>query len=135
MKKTICICLFVAGLGIAGIIGFVTGSRIDGNIEKQQPQAKNEIETPVENLEYAGDTENIPPPELAESMAVPKDYAYVIFARDGILVVYQRGGKTEYFETNIRVSDLEEKMLENLEKGIYFLDEQELYDFLESYSS
>lgn len=125
MKQTICICLFAAGLTIVGIIG-VIGIKND----YRQP--------PEEDLTYAVETEKITEteiPELAESMAIPKDYAYVIFARDGVLVVYEKDCETEYFETNVRVSDLEEKMMEHLENGIYFLNEQELYDFLESYSS
>ena len=88
MKQTICICLFAAGLTIVGIIG-VIGIKND----YRQP--------PEEDLTYAVETEKITEteiPELAESMAIPKDYAYVIFARDGVLVVYEKDCETEYFE-------------------------------------
>lgn len=132
MKKTICICLFVAGLFI---VGMTAGLNRKGIFGKIQPQEKNGIEKPKEEAESVVGTEEVTSQELAESMAIPKDYAYVIFARDGLLVVYKKNSETEYFETNIRVSDLEEKLAENLEKGIYFFNDQDLYDFLESYSS
>lgn len=127
MKKTIGICLCVAVL---------TGAGIFIEISEQRAAQKNETEEQsLESVEYVEETEMVPPPELAESMAVPENYAYVIYEKDGVLMVYEKDGKTEYFETNIRVRDLEEKMLENLQKGIYFETEEELYDFLESYSS
>lgn len=127
MKKTISICLCVAVL---------TGAGIFIGISEQQAAQKNEAEQPsLESVEYVEETEMAPSPELAESMAIPENYAYVIYEKDGVLMVYEKDGKTEYFETNIRVRDLEEKMLENLQKGIYFETEEALYDFLESYSS
>lgn len=127
MKKTISICLCVAVL---------TGAGIWIGISEQRAVPKKEAqELPLESVEYVEETEMLPPPELIESMAVPENYVYVIYEKDGVLMVYEKDGKTEYFETNIRVRDLEEKMLENLQKGIYFQTEEELYDFLESYSS
>ena len=51
------------------------------------------------------------------------------------MVVYQSDGITEFFETNIRIRDLNEDMVKKLENGIRFSDDQELYAFLESYSS
>lgn len=127
MKKTISICLCVAVL---------TGAGIFIGISEQRAAQKNEAAQPsLESVEYVEETEMAPPPELAESMAIPGNYAYVIYEKDGVLMVYEKDGKTEYFETNIRVRDLEEKILENLQKGIYFETEEELYDFLESYSS
>jgi len=127
MKKTIGICLCVAVL---------TGAGIFIGISEQRAAQKNETEEQsLESVEYVEETEMAPPPELMESMAVPENYAYVIYEKDGVLMVYEKDGRTEYFETNIRVRDLEENMLENLKTGIYFETEEELYDFLESYSS
>lgn len=73
--------------------------------------------------------------KTTESLAVYESYAYVIKQKDGILVVYQSDGITEFFETNIRIRDLNEDMVKKLENGIRFSDDQELYAFLESYSS
>lgn len=36
---------------------------------------------------------------------------------------------------NIRIRDLDADMVEKIENGIFFSDDRELYDFLESYSS
>ena len=73
--------------------------------------------------------------KTTESLAVYEPYAYIIKQKDGILVVYQSDGITEFFETNIRIRDLNEDMVKKLENGIRFSDDQELYAFLESYSS
>ncbi len=127
MKKTICICALAAVFTVAGITISIAANR--------QARERNAAESQEEQPEAIAETEQAQDLELVESMAAPEEYAYVIFVRDGVLVVYQKDRETEYFETNIRVSDLEEKMMEQLEKGIYFLNEQELYDFLESYSS
>ena len=96
--------------------------------EKEQDLAAATEEMPAET-----DTEK----ELktTESLAVYEPYAYIIKQKDGILVVYQSDGITEFFETNIRIRDLNEDMVKKLENGIRFSDDQELYAFLESYSS
>ena len=43
--------------------------------------------------------------------------------------------KEIYFETNIRVDELDKTAEKKAESGIYFQNEQELFAFLESYSS
>lgn len=127
MKRTIGICLFVALFIVAGISIKI--------LEQRDVRENERMEEPLESVAYAEETEAVEEPELMESMAIPENYSYVIFEKDGVLMVYEKDGKTEYFETNIRVQDLEDNMQENLEKGIYFETEKDLYDFLESYSS
>ena len=128
MKKVTGICLCAVVLAGTGILA---GSLKEGIQQKkdaaEEALLKNEDNTETTELQTA--------PELLESMAAPETYIYVIRVKDGVLMVYEKDGRTEYFETNIRVRDLEEKIVENLKKGIYFRTEEELYDFLESYSS
>lgn len=127
MKKTICICVLAAVFTISGITMNIAA--------KKQAQETEREKLPMELSVTVEETELAEKPELAESMAAPEQYEFVIFVRDGVLVVYQNDRETEYFETNIRVSDLDGELAGQLETGIYFLNEQELYDFLESYSS
>ncbi len=127
MKKTICICVLAAVFTIFGITMNIAA--------KKQAQETEREKLPMELSVTAEETELAEEPELVESMAAPEQYEFVIFVRDGVLVVYQNDKETEYFETNIRVSDLDGELAGQLETGIYFLNEQELYDFLESYSS
>ena len=62
-------------------------------------------------------------------------YPYFIKAEYGRLVVYESKSQEIYMETSIESRTLPTDLQEKLETGIYFQTEEELYDFLESYSS
>lgn len=128
MKKTTSICLFTGMIFLLLVMVVYLLFTQQDTGEKEQDLAAATEEMPAET-----DTEK----ELktAESLAVYEPYAYIIKQKDGILVVYQSDGITEFFETNIRIRDLNEDMVKKLENGIRFSDDQELYAFLESYSS
>ena len=124
MKKTTSICLFTGMIFLLLVMVVYLLFTQQDTGEKEQDLAAATEEMPAEK-------------ELktTESLAVYEPYAYVIKQKDGILVVYQSDGITEFFETNIRIRDLNEDMVKKLENGIRFSDDQELYAFLESYSS
>ena len=124
MKKTTSICLFTGMIFLLLVMVVYLLFTQQDTGEKEQDLAAATEEMPAEK-------------ELktTESLAVYESYAYVIKQKDGILVVYQSDGITEFFETNIRIRDLNEDMVKKLENGIRFSDDQELYAFLESYSS
>ena len=128
MKKTTSICLFTGRIFLLLVMVVYLLFTQQDTGEKEQDLAAATEEMPAET-----DTEK----ELktTESLSVYESYAYVIKQKDGILVVYQSDGITEFFETNIRIRDLNEDMVKKLENGIRFSDDQELYAFLESYSS
>lgn len=128
MKKTTSICLFTGMIFLLLVMVVYLLFTQQDTGEKEQDLAAATEEMPAET-----DTEK----ELktTESLAVYEPYAYIIKQKDGILVVYQSDGITEFFETNIRIRDLNEDMVKKLENGIQFSDDQELYAFLESYSS
>lgn len=128
MKKTTSICLFTGMIFLLLVMVVYLLFTQQDTGEKEQDLAAATEEMPAET-----DTEK----ELktTASLAVYESYAYVIKQKDGILVVYQSDGITEFFETNIRIRDLNEDMVKKLENGIRFSDDQELYAFLESYSS
>lgn len=128
MKKTTSICLFTGMIFLLLVMVVYLLFTQQDTGEKEQDLAAATEEMPAET-----DTEK----ELktTESLTVYEPYAYIIKQKDGILVVYQSDGITEFFETNIRIRDLNEDMVKKLENGIRFSDDQELYAFLESYSS
>ena len=65
----------------------------------------------------------------------PKKAQFLIIEEDGYLVIYNQNTSERYDNTSIYVKDLPERLQKELESGLYFYNEQELYDFLENYSS
>ena len=59
----------------------------------------------------------------------------IIFDVDGHLLVYYADNVTVFFDTGILSRNLSEEMRRQLVYGIRFDDEDELYEFLENYSS
>lgn len=128
MKKTTSICLFT---GMIFLLLILTVYLLF--TQQNAGAGKKDISAATEEILAENDTaENI---RTTESIAIYEPYTYVIKQKDGILVVYQSDGVTEFFETNIRVRDLDEGMIKKSENGIFFSNDQELYAFLESYSS
>ena len=128
MKKTTSICLFT---GMIFLLLILTVYLLF--TQQNAGAGKKDISAATEEILAENDTaENI---RTTESIAIYEPYTYVIKQKDGILVVYRSDGVTEFFETNIRVRDLDEEMIKKSENGIFFSNDQELYAFLESYSS
>ena len=128
MKKTTSICLFTGMIFLLLVmVVYLLITQQNTGVKKQDLAAATEEMSTENNTEESLET--------TESLAVYEPYAYIIKQKDGILVVYQSDGITEFFETNIRIRDLDEDMVKKLESGIRFSDDQDLYAFLESYSS
>ena len=73
-----------------------------------------------------------------ESITISQEYLtcpYYIKAEYGRLVVYLSKTQEIYMETAIELDVLPLEIQEKIDSGIFFQTEQELYDFLESYSS
>ena len=73
-----------------------------------------------------------------QSITINQSYItcpYYIKEADGRLVVYLSKNKEIYMETGIESITLPSEILDKLETGIFFETEEDLYDFLESYSS
>ena len=103
------------------------------SIQQNTGIVKENLTASTESISDENDTEQIV--RSTEIIAICEPYTYVIKQKNGVLVVYQSDGVTEFFETNIRIRDLDADMVEKIENGIFFSDDRELYDFLESYSS
>lgn len=64
-----------------------------------------------------------------------KEEFYYLAVRDNKVVVYRADGKTVYMETDIRAEDLPAEVLQDLLQQRVVNTDEDLYDFLESYSS
>ena len=128
MKKTTGICLFTGMIFLLLILVVYLLS-----IQQNTGIGKENLTASTERISDENDTEQIV--RSTEIIAICEPYTYVIKQKNGVLVVYQSDGVTEFFETNIRIRDLDANMVEKIENGIFFSDDRELYDFLESYSS
>lgn len=76
--------------------------------------------------------------QIEESITISQEYIsykFYIKNEDGRIVVYSTKTKEWAMETGIEVYTLPEDIKENLDIGIFFETEEDLYDFLESYSS
>lgn len=62
-------------------------------------------------------------------------YKYLLKQYAGKVVVYEANGENCLFETDLELQKLPVEARLKMEKGIYLMDERELYNFLESYSS
>lgn len=86
----------------------------------QQDTGEKEQDLAAATEEMPAETDTEKELKTTESLAVYEPYAYIIKQKDGILVVYQSDGITEFFETNIRIRDLNEDMVKNWKMGSGF---------------
>jgi hypothetical protein len=111
-------------IALSGVSFFVGRSSQDKN---NVPQAESVDETaredPIENE------------ALEESMTLQQNEGFLILELEHRLVVYDLYARELIFETNILYSDLPQEVQKAVDNGIYLGNEQELFDFLESYSS
>lgn len=71
----------------------------------------------------------------AEVKSNEVEVGYYIKDADGYVTVYEADQKTVYEYTSIRVSDLPDKVQEQLKSGMKVLSPGQVYGFLENYSS
>lgn len=70
-----------------------------------------------------------------ESLKVVEPYEYVLLAEDGFVAVYHTDRKTLYASTDILIQELPEELQEEINEGKFIGSEEQLYNFLENYSS
>lgn len=125
MKKVNRIRLYFILGTVFGITGYFAGYRyVTGEFPEEitvMPETATEPEP---------DTEPV-----AESALIQKSYEYVIVAEDGYLSVYRADQKTKYMDTDISVKELNDDIKEEIRHGKKFENAEELYGFLENYSS
>lgn len=136
MKKTCSIRVLLFGLIITAAlslcIGFLIGHRKNQNAYEQRIaflQQKNEI---LLRRQRQAQFKN---ENAKESLNVIEPYAYVLVAEDGFVAVYQADRKTLYATTAILIKNLPENLQQEIQDGKTIESEEQLYSFLENYSS
>lgn len=122
MKRQISGCIFFVIIFLSISYFFIQNHK--------EPNSNHSIS---KSTEVPSDGEN-----QERAIEISKDYenyTYVVKAEDDYLVVYDFITKEKYLDTGIKASNLPRQILEDSFRGIYFKNLQELYDFLESYSS
>lgn len=64
-----------------------------------------------------------------------KNASYCIKNDSGMLSVYNGAANEKYFDTGVYFEELPDEVKNKVTDGLYFFNETDLYDFLESYSS
>lgn len=64
-----------------------------------------------------------------------KNACYCIKNDSGMLSVYNGAASEKYFDTGVYFEELPDEVKNKVTNGLYFFNETDLYDFLESYSS
>lgn len=134
MKKVNRIRLYFILGTVFGITGYFAGYRyVTGKFPEEitvMPESVTEPETDQGQGAEEPDTEPV-----AESALIQKSYEYVIVAEDGYLSVYRADQKTKYMDTDISVKELNDDIKEEIRHGKKIENAEELYGFLENYSS
>lgn len=121
MKRQIGICIFLASIILISIFSFVI---VLDNEHKN-------TENTEKNTQLQEERAN----EQVEQLQEPKEYKYYIKNDMGRISVYETKEDTLFMETAIESEYLPVEIQEKLIDGIYFENESDLFDFLESYSS
>lgn len=108
MKKLSSFMLLSLGLVCSFVMGCIVGNQMIGETQEVE---KVRVESPAVN------------------------YQFYLKSEDGIVIVYKASTQEIYEYTNIVVEELPEDVKQEVLKTKYILDEEELYTFLESYTS
>lgn len=90
-------------------------------------------ETRPDQVTQPEDAEGLPSEE--EEDASPEDYSYVLRAHDGYVAVYELPKDEIYEYTDVIMEILPAALQEEIQEGKYLKNEEELYNFLENYTS
>ena len=131
-------------------LGCVTSSILyrrseEANEIRLEKSASERIESETENVNRteigANESEEYHSDASKETVEVSDGYVaseaerFLVKEEDGYLVIYDRMTMKRFDETTIRIADLPERLQDKVTEGLYFTDEEELYAFLENYSS
>lgn len=108
---------FILGAAILTGAGYLWNTSLETAPEKKQEKSKPKQE------------------EMKETASSETPYEYVIVNDNGYLTVYQKDLKTVYFQTDIPYAELHTELQKKIDQGYLIQDAEELYDFLENYSS
>ena len=133
--------------GVAGVLVLMGLAYYSGSLQSERAleQEKAQLLAQIESLELSlreqaaapreavrAETEALTPAEDAKE---PESAAFYLKEQDGYVTIYRGDRETLYETTDISLSLLPEALAEEIRAGKALSGEQELYDFLENYSS
>lgn len=139
MKKECSIRFLALGIILSAVIslsaGFFAGTiKNQKSYEKDIDLLQQQNKTLLAKMEQV-ETEREKEKELAESLNVVEPYEYVLLAEEGYVAVYCADRKTLYASTDIQIQNLPDELQQEIQEGKLISSEEQLYSFLENYSS
>lgn len=113
---------FVLGAGLLIAGGYYWNYTVQKQEEARLTKEKQQIEETKDE-------------DTRETGSEKKAYEYVIVNEDGYLTVYKKDLKTVYLHTDISYEELHDDLQQKIDNGYPIQTPEELYDFLENYSS
>ena len=121
----------VAALALGGGMGYFAGTRESlGSYEKRIELLQEKNEMLLARQEFLRQEA-----EVKESLKVVEPEGFVLLEEDGFVAVYEADRKTRYSTTGILRDELPEELRQEIQQGKVIESEEQLYNFLESYSS
>ena len=121
----------VAALALGGGMGYFAGTRESlGSYEKRIELLQEKNEMLLARQEFLRQEA-----EVKESLKVVEPEGFVLLEADGFVAVYEADRKTRYSTTGILLDELPEELRQEIQQGKVIESEEQLYNFLESYSS
>lgn len=117
---------------VAIIAALVISSAYQLSYQKAKERARAEVKVTEEEQEEAGEA---PEPSVSADGQALKEDCYYLMEVNGYVVVYLSDKKTPYEYTDIMYDELPAVMREEIRNGKYIEGQDELYGFLENYSS
>ncbi len=136
MRRRCSIRLFLSGVLAALALGAVAGF-FAGTQKRWQAYEERIALLKEQNEEFRAQQAEEGPAreEAAESIQMVEPYAYVLLAEDGYVTVYLADRETYFSATGIPLERLPEELQREIAEGKFIKGEEELYSFLENYSS
>lgn len=121
-RRSICFLCAMVAIVLLAVVTYVLNDK---------PSQENE--TQMDNKEL---TQSVTMPEVdVETMQEKEAYRFVVRIEEQQLAVYDDMSGEFLFCSGISCEDLPLEVQQEAENGLFFTNEDELYDFLENYSS
>lgn len=137
MKRECSIRFLALGIILSAVISLSAGF-FAGTIKNQKSYEKDIDLFQQQNKTLLAKIEQVETErekELAESLNVVEPYEYVLLAEEGYVAVYCADRKTLYASTDIQIQNLPDELQQEIQEGKLISSEEQLYNFLENYSS
>lgn len=124
-------CVVALGCVTSGILYWKNEKYNEIRLEKTaQSETENDVEVATQTFDNMVNAS-----EVTQTVTEMEEARFCVKEVEGYLVIFDGVTMEKYDETTIRVSDLPERFHLMIVDGLYFSDEEELYAFLENYSS